>query len=87
MQSHHPTTREIIANPADHAHEPDRFRAAWAVELALQGRNFRESRVGAPAHLVIPVGNVTPLATRIRAHAARIGRTAPAPLICPGART
>lgn len=85
--SHHPTPREIIANPDAHAHAPERFRAAWAVELALKGRNFRECRVGAPAHIVIPTGNCTPLAARIRAHAARIGRTAPAPLICPGARS
>lgn len=85
MQSHHPTTREIIANPADHAHEPERFRAAWSIEMALKGRAFRERRVGAPAHLVAPATPCT-LAERIRAHAARIGRTAPAPLICPGAR-
>lgn len=85
MQSKHPTTREVIANPGDHAHEPERFRAAWSIELALKGRSFCERRVGAPAHLIAPAAP-TPLAERIRAHAARIGRTGPTPLICPGAR-
>lgn len=81
MKHRKPTIRDVIAHPEPHATTPGVDLVARELEIAARCPTFRPDRIGPALHQITG----EPILDRIRARAAEIGRTRPAPLICPGA--
>lgn len=47
-----PTPRDILANPADHADTPARFRDAWTAMMQARGMRFDPDHMGGLRHKI-----------------------------------